>query len=173
MYPVQADPICSTRKEWNGLDTLVLSAGVSALQPLLSVAGLKGSGAGMADIEGLNRVRDVAAAAMRGNFTGPLLSAVTYVSSCLSDTPNTHSHRRMTDPLARANIEEPLDITRVFSCRRHPRPHAHPIRSLKIVLPHPLQSIIHRTSPNSLYNRSTRHRKPFPHNPSAIESYSP
>lgn len=96
MYPVQADPLtptlCSTWKEWNGLDTLVLSAGVSALQPLLSVAGLKGSDAGMADIEGLNRVRDVAAAAMRGNFTGPLLSAVTYVSSCLSDTPNTHSH---------------------------------------------------------------------------------
>ncbi|KAF8588446.1 NAD(P)-binding protein [Ramaria rubella] len=69
-------------KEWNGLDTLVVNAGVSALHPLLSVAGVQkdGSGIPMADIHGLNRVRDIAAAAVQGNFTGPLLSVVAFIS---------------------------------------------------------------------------------------------
>jgi len=68
-------------KEWSGLDTLVVNAGVSALQPLLTVAGVNRDdfGTRMTDLNGLTRVRDVAAAAVRGNFTGPLLSAVTYI----------------------------------------------------------------------------------------------
>ncbi|KAF8531024.1 hypothetical protein JB92DRAFT_2854639 [Gautieria morchelliformis] len=68
-------------QEWDGLDTLVVNAGVSALQPLLAIAGVPTDQVGlrMTDIDGLSRVRDVANAAMRGNFTGPLLSAVTYI----------------------------------------------------------------------------------------------
>ena len=71
------------KKEWNGVDTVIINAGVSALQPLLAVAGLNGHeiSTRMTDIDGLTRLREVAAAAMQGNFTGPLLSAVTFVSS--------------------------------------------------------------------------------------------
>ena len=69
--------------EWTGLDTLVVAAGVSALQPLMVVAGVnfeeKNPSAGQATREGIQRVADVAAAATRGNYVGPLISAVTFV----------------------------------------------------------------------------------------------
>ncbi|KAF8525211.1 hypothetical protein BU17DRAFT_42128 [Hysterangium stoloniferum] len=68
-------------KEWNGIDTVIVSAGVSALSPLLAIAGedpraVSTSGP---NLEGLTRVRDVSSAAFQGNFMGPLLSAVAFV----------------------------------------------------------------------------------------------
>ncbi|KIJ32092.1 hypothetical protein M422DRAFT_53094 [Sphaerobolus stellatus SS14] len=69
-------------KEWNGLDTLIINAGVSALQPLLAVVGLETHQTTVNELPGLAgliRVRDVAAAAIRGNFTGPLLSLAAFI----------------------------------------------------------------------------------------------
>lgn len=69
---------------WGGLDTLVVAAGVSALQPLLTVAGSEAvKGTALADTtkEGIQRAVDVSLAAIRGNYTGPLVAAVTFVSA--------------------------------------------------------------------------------------------
>ncbi|CAA7266434.1 unnamed protein product [Cyclocybe aegerita] len=69
--------------EWKGLDTLVVAAGVSALQPLMGVAGVGpqpgSSNLPQATQEDIQRTVDVAAAATRGNFVGPLIAAVTFV----------------------------------------------------------------------------------------------
>jgi NAD(P)-dependent dehydrogenase (short-subunit alcohol dehydrogenase family) len=71
---------------WGGLDTLVVAAGVSALQPLLTVAGseaVKGTALPETTKEGIQRAVDVSLAAIRGNYTGPLVAAVTFVSTSL------------------------------------------------------------------------------------------
>lgn len=75
-------------EEWEGLDTLVVAAGVSALKPLLEVAGLESikiSGQTeefeppQADREAIQRVVDVSTAATKGNYIGPLIAAVTFI----------------------------------------------------------------------------------------------
>ena len=70
--------------DWNGLDTVVVAAGVSALQPLMAVAGVEIADGGFtpeeASREGIKRATEVAAAATRGNYVGPLIAAVTFVS---------------------------------------------------------------------------------------------
>ena len=66
--------------EWHGLDTLVVTAGVSALRPVLEIAGVgDGSAAAQPSVDGVQRVADVALAAIQGNYIGPLLSVVTMV----------------------------------------------------------------------------------------------
>ncbi|PSS37390.1 hypothetical protein PHLCEN_2v754 [Hermanssonia centrifuga] len=69
---------------WGGLDTLAVCAGVSALRPLLEVAGLERHATSEASPEGIHRVVEVSNAAFKGNFTGPLVSAVTFVSHRLN-----------------------------------------------------------------------------------------
>jgi len=73
--------------EWNGLDTLVVAAGVSALQPLLAIAGVeteRNTELEMTTTEGIQNTVEVAAAATRGNYVGPLVAAVTFVSPTVS-----------------------------------------------------------------------------------------
>ncbi|KAF8988092.1 hypothetical protein BDQ17DRAFT_1374374 [Cyathus striatus] len=76
---------CKQRSgEWNGLDTLVVAAGVSSLRPLMAVAcvdddGHNGVVAPQATQEGLQTTVNVAEAALRGNFIGPLVSAVSFI----------------------------------------------------------------------------------------------
>ncbi|KAK0195171.1 hypothetical protein F5146DRAFT_1024459 [Armillaria mellea] len=69
--------------EWNGLDTVILSAGVSALQPIMSVAGIENqeNATTLRDIdsEGVNRVVSITEAAIRGNYVGPMVVAVTFI----------------------------------------------------------------------------------------------
>lgn len=69
--------------EWGGLDTLVVAAGVSALQPLMAVAGVEATRDNQlkdATKEGIQHTINVAAAATRGNYVGPLLAAITFVT---------------------------------------------------------------------------------------------
>ena len=71
--------------EWEGFDTLVVAAGVSAIQPLMAIAGVDTDGDTTSSVvktskEDIQRVADVAAAATRGNYVGPLISATTFVS---------------------------------------------------------------------------------------------
>lgn len=63
---------------WKGVDTVIVCAGVSALLPLLEVAGVTGNG-DQATADGVQHAVDVSNAALRGNYTGPLVSAVTFV----------------------------------------------------------------------------------------------
>ena len=92
---------------WGGLDTLVVSAGVSALRPLLEVAGLeRQQGAFVpphASVEGVTHTVEVATAAMRGNFLGPLVSAVTFVRSLISHQPS-HLTSAVLDPASICNF---------------------------------------------------------------------
>lgn len=76
--------------EWGGLDTIIVSAGVSALQPLLTLAGVEpgpgssdGGSVSVPGVEGVERAKRIAGAAVEGNFVGPLVAAVTFVS-CFS-----------------------------------------------------------------------------------------
>ncbi|KAF8190074.1 hypothetical protein BJ912DRAFT_353729 [Pholiota molesta] len=67
---------------WGGLDTHVVAAGVSALQPLMAVAGVeveRGVALRDASAEGIKHTADVALAAIQGNYVGPLIAAVTFV----------------------------------------------------------------------------------------------
>ncbi|KAH9018342.1 hypothetical protein EDB84DRAFT_1403913 [Lactarius hengduanensis] len=66
-------------EKWHGLDTLVVSAGVSALRPVLEIAGVSGVSAAQPGADGVQRVADVALAAIKGNYIGPLLSVVTMI----------------------------------------------------------------------------------------------
>lgn len=68
---------------WGGLDTHVIAAGVSALQPLMAVAGVEAErGVSLKDAssEGIQHTANVALAAIRGNYIGPLIAAVAFVN---------------------------------------------------------------------------------------------
>ncbi|KAL1716094.1 NAD-P-binding protein [Schizophyllum commune] len=69
--------------EWGGLDTLVVAAGVSALRPLMEVAGVETTKSGFlpdhASLEGIQKASEVASAAIHSNYIGPLMSAVTFI----------------------------------------------------------------------------------------------
>jgi len=71
--------------EWGGVDTLVIAAGVSSVQPLLALAGVDANSTvgspegGPPSAEGVQNVKDVAAKAMHGNFVGPMTSCVTFI----------------------------------------------------------------------------------------------
>lgn len=67
---------------WGGLDTLHVCAGVSALQPVLDLAGVaKGEDASAASIA---NVVDIMGRATQGNLVGPLVAALTFVRLLLS-----------------------------------------------------------------------------------------
>lgn len=63
---------------WEGVDTVIVAAGVSSLRPLLEVSGVHLPGE-EPTLDGVQRAVDVSSAAMRGNFSGPLVSAVSLV----------------------------------------------------------------------------------------------
>jgi NAD(P)-dependent dehydrogenase (short-subunit alcohol dehydrogenase family) len=65
--------------EWQGVDTVIVVAGVSALRPLMSVAGVDNVKRDFATREGLQYAADVTALAIKGNYVGPLLAAITFV----------------------------------------------------------------------------------------------
>ena len=68
---------------WRGLDTVILTAGVSTLQPLMSVAGVDMSApdivGSQASPEGVQHAVNAATAAVNGNFIGPYITAITFV----------------------------------------------------------------------------------------------
>ncbi|KAG5337174.1 Dehydrogenase/reductase SDR family protein 7-like [Termitomyces sp. T112] len=80
------------QKEWQGVDTLIVAAGVSALQPLMAIAGIEADPSGtsftpsQASINGIERAAEISAAATRGNYTGPLIAAVTFIPLLISSS---------------------------------------------------------------------------------------
>ncbi|KAK1561680.1 short chain dehydrogenase [Colletotrichum navitas] len=65
-------------EEWQGLDTLHICAGVSALQPIMALTGIKSDGVD-ADAAGIRNAVDIAGRALKGNFYGPFASALTFI----------------------------------------------------------------------------------------------
>ncbi|KAF8055616.1 hypothetical protein FPV67DRAFT_1596678 [Lyophyllum atratum] len=82
--------------EWQGVDTVIVAAGVSALQPLMAVAGVESHSKGSKFVPakatrvGIHQAVDVAAAATRGNYVGPLVAAITFIPllTTTSDAPS-------------------------------------------------------------------------------------
>ena len=60
---------------------MIIAAGVSAVQPLLDLAGIEAEteGSAQATVAGIQHTVNIAAAATQGNYVGPLISAVTFV----------------------------------------------------------------------------------------------
>lgn len=65
--------------EWDGLDTLVITAGVSSVLPFMEITN-SSSASASSTVEGLARVRSVSQRALEGNLFAPLLSAAALVS---------------------------------------------------------------------------------------------
>ena len=67
---------------WGGVDTAVVSAGALTIHPLFTIVGARGASKNDADApepDDVQRVADVALSASKGNFIGPLVTAVTMV----------------------------------------------------------------------------------------------
>ncbi|KAI1811723.1 short chain dehydrogenase [Poronia punctata] len=65
-------------RQWDGLDTLHICAGVSAVQPVMTLAGIQ-SGDQDPEVAGIQHVATMAERATKGNFFGPLVAAVTFI----------------------------------------------------------------------------------------------
>ncbi|KAJ7769902.1 hypothetical protein B0H16DRAFT_235541 [Mycena metata] len=72
---------------WGGLDTLIVAAGVSALRPLMEVAGAPTSESGSVGKDAIQHVVDVTGSATRGNYIGPLVAAVTFIPLLQHSSP--------------------------------------------------------------------------------------
>ncbi|OTB09859.1 hypothetical protein K445DRAFT_323547 [Daldinia sp. EC12] len=65
--------------EWNGLDSVHICAGVSAVQPVMSLAGVKPEDENDASNIDIQKAFNLAARATQGNFYGPFVAAVTFI----------------------------------------------------------------------------------------------
>ncbi|KAL7621739.1 hypothetical protein AAE478_009066 [Parahypoxylon ruwenzoriense] len=65
--------------EWGGLDSLHVCAGVSAVQPVMGLAGIKHGEDDDASASGIQNAVDTAARAIQGNVYGPLVTAATFI----------------------------------------------------------------------------------------------
>ncbi|KAG7090433.1 hypothetical protein E1B28_009552 [Marasmius oreades] len=73
-------------QDFQGLDTMIVAAGVSAVRPLLDIAGVQSSRDACS--EGIERAVTVANAALKSNFTGPLVAAVTLIPLLKRTSPS-------------------------------------------------------------------------------------
>ncbi|KAI1778751.1 NAD(P)-binding protein [Hypoxylon cercidicola] len=65
--------------EWDGLDSLHICAGVSAVQPVMTLAGVRPGEYDDASADGIQKAVDITTAATQGNVYGPLVTAVTFI----------------------------------------------------------------------------------------------
>lgn len=65
-------------RQWDGLDTLHVCAGVSAVQPMMALTGIR-SGDEDPDAAGVRLAAEIAGRATQGNFVGPLVAAATFI----------------------------------------------------------------------------------------------
>lgn len=65
-------------RQWDGLDTLHVCAGVSAVQPVIVLTGAQSDDEDPA-AAGVERAAGIAGRAAQGNFFGPLIAAMTFV----------------------------------------------------------------------------------------------
>ncbi|KAI2615328.1 NAD(P)-binding protein [Hypoxylon sp. NC1633] len=65
--------------EWGGLDTLHVCAGVSAVQPVMALAGVKPGEDGDPGASDIQTAASVIARATQGNVYGPFITAVTFI----------------------------------------------------------------------------------------------
>ncbi|KAH8890048.1 short-chain dehydrogenase [Thozetella sp. PMI_491] len=73
--------------EWGGLDTVHISAGVSALRPMMQLTGVE-TASEDASIAGIRNAVDISGKAIQGNFVGPLVSALTFIPTLIRTSPS-------------------------------------------------------------------------------------
>ena len=95
------------------MDTVIITAGVISLQPLLSIANLKHE-SDHVGLEGVQRVVEVAQAALHSNFVGPLVSATTFVRESGLSRTYPFFQLSASDPLAALHIKFALDPAHVL-----------------------------------------------------------
>ncbi|KAJ3751361.1 NAD-P-binding protein [Lentinula detonsa] len=66
-------------KRWAGIDTVIVAAGVSATRPLLEVAGVSTQQDANASEEGIQFAVNAAKVAMRNNYLGPMIAAISFI----------------------------------------------------------------------------------------------
>ncbi|KAJ4485230.1 hypothetical protein J3R30DRAFT_1327633 [Lentinula aciculospora] len=66
-------------KEWAGVDTVIVAAGVSATRPLLEVAGVGLQQDSDASEEGIQFAINAAETAARSNYLGPMIAAISFI----------------------------------------------------------------------------------------------
>ncbi|KAI1296309.1 short-chain dehydrogenase [Xylaria venustula] len=65
-------------RQWDGLDTMHVCAGVSAVQPVMALTGIR-TGVEDPDVAGVQRAVETVTRATQGNFFGPFVAAVTFI----------------------------------------------------------------------------------------------
>jgi len=75
-------------REWGGLDTMHVCAGVSAVQPVMALTGIRSNNED-APVAGIQRAAEMVGRATQGNFFGPLMAALTFIPMLkrTSDSP--------------------------------------------------------------------------------------
>ena len=150
--------------EWQGVDTVIITAGVISLQPLLSVANLKHD-SDHVELEGVQRVVEVAQAALHSNFIGPLVSATIFVRGfTLQEYIEVFNCLFYIDPLTALYIKLTLNPAHVLHSLRHPRAHPVPICCDEILFSAVIRIPGDRAPINSVLPRDAEHnqgRLPF------------
>jgi NAD(P)-dependent dehydrogenase (short-subunit alcohol dehydrogenase family) len=127
--------------EWRGVDTIIVAAGVSALQPLMAVAGVKADGTKFtpqqATKDGIREAVNVTTAATRSNYLGPLVAAITFVRSFCqcSIAAKTFTDRKLQIPLLMSSSTAPSLLL---------------VSSLAAVIPAPTRALYASTKAASL-----------------------
>lgn len=84
--------VVRVRKEiqdkWGGLDSLYVCAGVSAVQPVMSLADVAPGEDHDADSAGIQKALDIATRATQGNVYGPFLAAVSFIPMLMRTSPS-------------------------------------------------------------------------------------
>lgn len=79
-----SEPFMCTNAAWNGLDTLVVCAGVPTFLPFCELSGLEAHGStftpAQADKAAIERAIDTINSVTRTNYIGPAIAAATFVS---------------------------------------------------------------------------------------------
>jgi short chain dehydrogenase len=132
--------------EWDGFDTLIVAAGVSALQPLLSIAGYEAGATQLTTAEGIHKAKAIALKAIEGNYVGPLVAAVTFVrvGSLHYEHLIVLTSPPLQDPSPQLVLAFTFDTPRQLSRIGYPGPNAYSIRLDKISIPPALSGPLNR-----------------------------
>ncbi|TRX92696.1 hypothetical protein FHL15_006370 [Xylaria flabelliformis] len=75
-------------RQWGGLDTLHICAGVSAVQPVMALAGIKSGNEEDPDAGSVRSATEIAGRAVQGNFFGPLTAALMFIPMLKRTSPS-------------------------------------------------------------------------------------
>src|SRR5882762_920696 len=132
---------------WGGVDTVVVSAGALTIHPLFTIVGARGASMKDPDVpspDDVQRVADVALGAAKGNFIGPLVTAVTMVR------PEIFSPSRASCHSSKFVFVRIMRTIQIPVLNRSPSPSILLVSSLAAVIPAPTRTLYVSTKAASL-----------------------